>query len=418
MSAAVLFTVSSVALPSNALGAAYKEAACDTGLRTKPWWGASRKAVIRTGTAVTASTTVRGGYWRIKCGGRIVTGNTWYRIASVAWRSAKSRYGVSYVYAPVGNFRSLRLSRYAACDGVKLRTLPRTSATRKATVPAGTNIGLVATVTGGSWTATCGGRTVSGNTWYRIATVNGTRSLYRYGYNYVYAATGLFSSTAPKASAPAPGAATDLTEGIDVSHWQGSIDWAKVRAAGKRFAYIKASEHTSFVDNKYATNKAAAKAAGLYVGAYHFARPDGSSGDAVKEADHFVATAKISSGDLLPVLDLEDTGGLSASALQNWVRSFLDRVYERTGVRGVIYVSPSFWSTKMANTGWFASNGYQVLWIAHWTTASEPSVPAGNWGGKSWTFWQYTSDGSVPGISGRVDLDRYNGTNFSKVLVP
>ena len=72
----------------------------------------------------------------------------------------------------------------------------------------------------------------------------------------------------------------------------------------------------------------------------------------------------------------------------------------------------------MGNSTWFAKNGYDVLWIAHWTTASSPSVPAENWGGKSWTFWQYTSDGSVPGISGRVDLDRYNGTDLSKVLIP
>ena len=118
------------------------------------------------------------------------------------------------------------------------------------------------------------------------------------------------------------------------------------------------------------------------------------------------------------MLDLEDTGGLSSSALQTWVKAFVQRIYDRTGVRAVIYVSPAFWSNKMGNSTWFAKNGYDVLWIAHWTTASSPSVPAENWGGKSWTFWQYTSDGSVPGISGRVDLDRYNGTDLSKVLIP
>ena len=93
-------------------------------------------------------------------------------------------------------------------------------------------------------------------------------------------------------------------------------------------------------------------------------------------------------------------------------------MYTRLGVRGVIYCSPSFWKTYMGDTGWFASNGYTILWVAHWTTASAPSVPAANWGGKSWTFWQYTSDGTVPGISGRVDLDRYNGTDLTKVRIP
>ena len=100
-----------------------------------------------------------------------------------------------------------------------------------------------------------------------------------------------------------------------------------------------------------------------------------------------------------------------------WVKEFLERVYQRTGVRGVIYCSPSFWKNYMGDTGWFASNGYTILWVAHWTTASSPIVPAANWGGKSWTFWQYTSDGTVPGISGRVDLDRYNGTDLTKVRV-
>ena len=118
------------------------------------------------------------------------------------------------------------------------------------------------------------------------------------------------------------------------------------------------------------------------------------------------------------MLDLEDTGGLSSSALQTWVKAFVQRIYERTGVRAIIYVSPSFWSGKMGNSRWFADNGYDVLWIAHWTTAGSPSVPAENWGGDSWTFWQYTSDGSVAGIGGRVVLDRFNGSDLSKVLIP
>ena len=161
-----------------------------------------------------------------------------------------------------------------------------------------------------------------------------------------------------------------------------------------------------------------AKTAGLKVGAYHFARPSIGTTDASAEADHFIETADWTSGELRPVLDLEDTGGLSSSALQTWVKAFLQRIYDRTGVRAVIYVSPAFWSNKMGNSTWFAKNGYDVLWIAHWTTAKSPSVPAESWGGRSWTFWQYTSDGSVPGISGRVDLDRYNGTDLSKVLIP
>ena len=73
----------------------------------------------------------------------------------------------------------------------------------------------------------------------------------------------------------------------------------------------------------------------------------------------------------------------------------------------------------MANSQWFADNGYPVLWIAHWSPAAGvPTVPAGNWGGESWTFWQYTSDGIVPGIEGRVDLNVYHYTDFTPVLIP
>jgi GH25 family lysozyme M1 (1,4-beta-N-acetylmuramidase) len=80
----------------------------------------------------------------------------------------------------------------------------------------------------------------------------------------------------------------------------------------------------------------------------------------------------------------------------------------------MIYASPSFWREHMGNTRWFADNGYSMLWVAHWNTTS-PSVPADNWGGRSWTFWQYTSDGVVPGISGRVDMNRYRFDSFDAV---
>ncbi len=67
---------------------------------------------------------------------------------------------------------------------------------------------------------------------------------------------------------------------------------------------------------------------------------------------------------------------------------------------------------------WFALNGYDILWVAHWTTGVAPTVPGGNWAGDGWTFWQYTSDGVVPGITGRVDLNRYHSKDFKPVLIP
>ena len=72
----------------------------------------------------------------------------------------------------------------------------------------------------------------------------------------------------------------------------------------------------------------------------------------------------------------------------------------------------------MGDTTWFANNGYEVLWVAHWTTAADPTVPGGAWGANGWTFWQYTSAGVVPGIAGRVDLNRYNGSDLGAVRIP
>jgi lysozyme len=155
------------------------------------------------------------------------------------------------------------------------------------------------------------------------------------------------------------------------------------------------------------------------VGSYHYANPDGASNDAVNEASWFLRNATIASGDLVPVLDFEVSNGLDATALTAWAQTWLSQVSAATGVRPIIYTNPNFWSTSMADTDWFARNGYTVLWIANWTTANAPAVPAGSWGGNGWSFWQFSSSGTVQGISGPVDLDRYNGSTLAaSLLVP
>jgi lysozyme len=211
--------------------------------------------------------------------------------------------------------------------------------------------------------------------------------------------------------------AAEPIEGIDVSHWQNEIDWTQVRAAGKEFVFMKASQDTDFVDPMYGLNRARATAAGFIIGAYHFADPRPGTADARAQADHFLATAGIASGDLPPVLDLEETNGLTPVQLEEWARAYLERIRERTGVRGVIYTSPNFWKTRVGDSTWFATNGYRVLWIAHWTTLPAPTVPASDWAGFGWTFWQYTSNGAVPGIVGRVDLDRFTGANLASMAI-
>ncbi|HEY7935973.1 MAG TPA: GH25 family lysozyme, partial [Candidatus Limnocylindrales bacterium] len=209
-------------------------------------------------------------------------------------------------------------------------------------------------------------------------------------------------------------AVTAPLEGIDVSRWQGTINWAQVKAAGKTFVVMKATEGTGYVDPMYATNRAGAMGVGMPMAAYHFASPDPSANEAVLEADHYVAVAGNSAGNLVPVLDLEQTGGLGSAALQVWVRQWLDEVTLKLGIQPMVYVSPSFWSTKVGNDTSIAAAGYR-LWIANWGVTS-PTVPANNWAGHGYTFWQYSDCGHVSGITtGCVDLDRYPGTTFTPV---
>ena len=203
-----------------------------------------------------------------------------------------------------------------------------------------------------------------------------------------------------------------MLPGIDVSHWQGAIDWAAVASSGVRFAIAKATDGRQFVDETYLTNKAGAELNGIVFGAYHFARPDGSAGDAVAEADHFVDHAQLGGGNLIPVLDLERTGGLSDAEVTTWILTWLARVHERTGVRPMVYTSPSGWEERTGDTTAVADAGYTVLWVAHWNTDA-PRVPAANWGGHGWTFWQTSSCGSVRGIAGCVDVDLLARESFA-----
>jgi GH25 family lysozyme M1 (1,4-beta-N-acetylmuramidase) len=452
LSAFFLFAAVAVTAPGTVLGASVaKVAACTVNLRTSAFTSAKARTSIKAGTRVTVATSVTGGSWKTTCAGKAVSGKYWYRISAISGRSVKSLYGVTYLYGASGLFKPVpSVTKYAACN-LYLRTSAATGATSKALIKTDTKVTVATSVTGNSYRTTCAGKVVSGTYWYRISGVNGKSVKTLYGVTYLYAASALFkaaptntiaSTPAPTpapVATPAPAAAptpaptpaassaptptptpTPVTrlEGIDVSHWQGTIDWTKVRAAGKRFVYMKASGESTYVDPTYVTNRSQARAAGLYVGAYHFAQPTALVGDAIVQADHFVDTALPVKGDLLPVLDLERTGSLSQATLTAWVQGYLGRVYQRIGVRAVIYCSPNFWKTYMGDTSWFAANGYEVLWVAHWTTSAAPAVPGNGWGGKGWTFWQYTSDGVVPGITGRVDLDRYNGLNMAKVQIP
>jgi len=110
------------------------------------------------------------------------------------------------------------------------------------------------------------------------------------------------------------------------------------------------------------------------------------------------------------VLDLETTGKLPASQLLAWTLAWLGEVSARTGVQPFIYTSPLFWKRNLANSTAAAEAG-TPLWIAHWTSSTKPTVPAQNWNGSGWMFWQWTNCIAVKGLNHCADGDRMNGSN-------
>jgi GH25 family lysozyme M1 (1,4-beta-N-acetylmuramidase) len=210
------------------------------------------------------------------------------------------------------------------------------------------------------------------------------------------------------ASLALAGTAFAGVSGPDVSGWQhpsgAAISWSTVKASGQDFTFIKATEGGTFTNAYFARDWADSSAAGLYRGAYHYARPGSSS--AITQARYFASVI----GDqhapmtLPPTLDLEESGGLSPSALISWTRTFLTTLESLTGRRPIIYTYPYFWRTAMAGSTAFTS---YPLWIASYSTSSPPTL-----GWPSWTFWQYSSTSSVRGIpgSGSIDMNTFNGT--------
>ena len=137
LAATALSAIAALASPQQALGASTFTAKCDANLRTKPSSSATRKAVLPDGGQMYAVTMVSGGSWSLVCNGRLVPGNSWYRISNVNGRSAQVRYGVSYVYAATALFAKNTLyKKYAKCDGVSLRASAEHDGDQEGTLPA------------------------------------------------------------------------------------------------------------------------------------------------------------------------------------------------------------------------------------------------------------------------------------------
>jgi GH25 family lysozyme M1 (1,4-beta-N-acetylmuramidase) len=200
------------------------------------------------------------------------------------------------------------------------------------------------------------------------------------------------------------------TPGLDVSSWQGNVDWASVAANGARFAYVKATESTDYTNPYFSQQYTGAYNAGLVHGAYHFATPNTSSGAA--QADYFVAHGGgwSKDGKTFPgMLDMEWNPygaacyGLSAAGMVNWILSFSNEYHAKTSRWPVIYTATSWWSQCTGNTGDFSSTN--PLMLANYNGSPGP-MPY-NWGFQ--TIWQFADAGTFPG-----DQDYFNG-DYSRV---
>lgn len=187
-------------------------------------------------------------------------------------------------------------------------------------------------------------------------------------------------------------------EGIDVSLYQGVIDWAKV-STQKAFAFIKATQGNNIVDPKFDMNWANAKAAGVPRGGYHYYK---FNIDPTAQANLFCSKLLPDKGELPPVVDVEDT---TAPADATKLKQFIDLVTVRLGVRPVVYTGTWFWNNARWGGPVTWAKDYD-LWIAFYSAVSAPVIPS-DWA--TWKYWQYSSTGRVAGINGNVDLNRTNG---------
>ena len=208
--------------------------------------------------------------------------------------------------------------------------------------------------------------------------------------------------------------------GVDVSYWQGLMDWQIAREAGVKFAFIRAGSCNSvsgvcYEDFLFKENAEDAPKL-MPVGYYWYLRPQHNS---LTQANYFCDLLDTADYLLPPVCDVENSGGLHPSAYADAVKNFLDRVETRTGYKPIIYTSKSKWAQVEPRPYW---DDYD-LWVAHYTMSPEPLVPEA-WDINGWMFWQYTSQGDAvkyggpgpPSGDDDIDLNWFNGTEDEFLL--
>jgi lysozyme len=199
--------------------------------------------------------------------------------------------------------------------------------------------------------------------------------------------------------------------GVDVSHHQGRMDWARIRAAGYEFAYIKATEGETFRDSTYLRNRDEARRAGLVTGPYHFFTL--CTAGRAQALNLLSVQAGDDGPSLPPAVDLEFGGNCGdrppRDSVRAEVRRFLAAADSAFGRPAVLYVTPEFHAEYLAgDTG-------HPLWVR--SVYHRPRYAG------AWTFWQYAATGRLPGVRGLIDLDAFHGTRaefaaFTRLAAP
>ncbi|HEU4608095.1 MAG TPA: GH25 family lysozyme [Chitinophagaceae bacterium] len=199
--------------------------------------------------------------------------------------------------------------------------------------------------------------------------------------------------------------------GIDVSKYQNRIDWESVRDMQIEdirigFAFIKATEGLRNEDRMFQRNWKRAKAAGIVRGAYHFflATKSGKT-----QAENFISSVDLESGDLPPVIDVEQTYGVPADMVRERVREFIETVEAYYKVKPIIYTNVEFYRQILGEE----FDNYP-LWVAHYLQKERPRIT------RNWHFWQHSESGRVNGIFSKVDFNVFYGdsTDFRSLLLP
>ena len=194
--------------------------------------------------------------------------------------------------------------------------------------------------------------------------------------------------------------------GIDVSHYQGSINWREVaKERNILYAYIKATEGTNLVDNTYHTNLRGARKAGLRVGAYHFFNPNANAREQFR---NFSTVVKLKEQDLIPIIDIEHRGKSPLPEFRNRLKQFLQMVERHYGVRPILYTSRDFYNKYLS--GPFTHYKYMIA-------RDHPDIPQ-LCDNAAFVMWQYSATSRIPGIRGNVDrscmMDNYT---LSDILI-